>query len=315
MAIDVFADPQCRLHRGYLPLAERPERLDGLIALFAALGLATRPAVPASDDALALAHDLAYVRHVRALSHHRLLGQFGDYAASLASPYLQHYLRPMASTFTAATHAAGSVLAAVSAALATPRYRGFCAVRPPGHHAGPARGEGFCFFNNTALGALHAARAGLRTAIVDFDHHHGNGTQAIVESRGDDAILFVSSHWEGCKYAQAARHTPHRRTIQVPIASGSRIEAVGDGYARAALPALRQFRPDLLILSAGFDMHEEDPLSSVRMRSEDYATLTGRIAEAAGSDGALRIVSVLEGGYRVPALRDCVRHHLAALDA
>jgi acetoin utilization deacetylase AcuC-like enzyme len=315
MALKIFLDPRCGGHRGYFPLAERPARLDALADLFAALGHSVHAAPPATREMLEAAHDPAYVAHVAASSRRRIAGQLGDFAASLASPYLQWYLRPMAGTWEAATRAAGAVCQAVDEAAASPRYRAFCAVRPPGHHAGPARGEGFCFFNNVAVGALRAAGRGLRVAIVDFDHHHGNGTQAVVESRGRGDVLLVSSHYAGCKYARRSG-APARSSevVAIPVPAGSRMAEVGALYRARAIPALRAFQPDLLMISAGFDMHKDDPLSSIRMESADYFELTRMLVDAAAETGCDRVVSVLEGGYRGEALREGVAHHLRALE-
>lgn len=162
--------------------------------------------------------------------------------------------------------------------------------------------------NNVAVGAAHAVDKGMRVAIVDFDRHHGNGTEQIIREKNLRNIFFASSYQEGCKYAP---ETPvdSGNILHVPIPKGSGMSTIKALYNEKVAAGLRAFAPDLLLISAGFDMHESDPLSSVRLRSADYFDLTKILTKAANCP----VISVLEGGYDEKALNQCVGFHLAGL--
>ena len=162
--------------------------------------------------------------------------------------------------------------------------------------------------NNVAVGAAHAVAKGLRVAIVDFDRHHGNGTERILRDKNLGQIFFASSYQEGCKYAPA-NAVDEENILHLPIPKGSTMREVKALYNEKVVAGLRAFAPDLLMISAGFDMHESDPLSSVRLRSQDYFDLTRILTQATQCP----VVSVLEGGYDERALNHCVGFHLAGL--
>ena len=324
MKLGVFSDLDCEAHRGYAFLAEKPQRLEELRVLFRESGLEILPAKPATPAMLELAHHPAYVAHIEALSKKRMTGQLGDFVAGKRSAYLQYYLRPMEGTYRAATAAAGCVVEAVQEVIAGKLDRAFCAVRPPGHHAGVMSGEGFCFFNNVAIGALTAARMGKRVAIVDFDRHHGNGTQQIVEERGRGKVLLVSSFRDNCKYAKELKHKPPGRNIvTIPVSAQCDFEQVRLLYEAQALPAIKAFKPDLLMFSAGFDMHKNDKLKDgMLLESADFEPLTEMVIKAAAKTCGSKVVSVLEGGYKsrtakngdaLWGLKESVAFHLKAL--
>ncbi len=214
----------------------------------------------------------------------------------------------------AALHAAGAVIAAVDAVVAGQATNAFCAVRPPGHHAEPGRGMGFCLFNNIAAGALHARAAhGLeKIAVVDFDVHHGNGTQAVFES--DPGLLFASTH-EFPLYpgTGAATETGVGNVFNVPLDSGSGSAEFRAGVEDRILPALRAFRPDLILVSAGFDAHARDPLASLRLVEDDYSWITRELCAIAGELCDGRLVATLEGGYDLEALAASVSAHVREL--
>ena len=214
----------------------------------------------------------------------------------------------------AALRAAGAIVAAVDAVATGEASNAFCAVRPPGHHAEPGRSMGFCLFNNVAVGALHARAAhGLeKVAVIDFDVHHGNGTQAMFEA--DENLFFASTH-EYPLYpgTGAASETGVGNIVNVPLDPGSGSEAFRRGIERVILPALRSFSPDMIMISAGFDAHARDPLATLRFEEEDYEWVTGKIREAAAELCGGRIVSTLEGGYDLDALADSVTAHVGAL--
>jgi acetoin utilization deacetylase AcuC-like enzyme len=214
----------------------------------------------------------------------------------------------------AALHAAGAIIAAVDAVVAGQATNAFCAVRPPGHHAEPGRGMGFCLFNNIAAGALHA-RAVYRLdkiAVVDFDVHHGNGTQAVFES--DPGLLFASTH-EYPLYpgTGAASETGVGNVFNVPLTSGSGSAEFRAGIEDRILPALRAFRPDLILVSAGFDAHARDPLASLRLVEDDFAWITRELCAIAGELCDGRLVATLEGGYDLEALAASVSAHVREL--
>ena len=213
----------------------------------------------------------------------------------------------------AALRAAGAACAAVDAVLGGAARRAFCAVRPPGHHAEPDRAMGFCLFNNAAVGAAHALAAhGLqRVAVLDFDVHHGNGTQAAFAKEA--RVLFVSSHQSPLYPGTgAASETGVGNIVNMPLAPGTG----GAGFRAAwdgAFDRVESFHPELIVVSAGFDAHRRDPLAGLALVEEDFAWITRRIAEVADGSCAGRVVSTLEGGYDMDALAASAAAHVAAL--
>ena len=214
----------------------------------------------------------------------------------------------------AALRAAGAAVAAVDAVLSGKTRRAFCAVRPPGHHATRDAAMGFCLFNNIAVAALHALdKHGLeRVAIVDFDVHHGNGTQAIFER--DPRVLFASSHqWPLYPETGARNETGVGNIVNMPLP----VEAEGVLFRRAwadvLLPAVDDFRPQLLLVSAGFDAHWRDPLAQLRLQAGDYTWISEELVALANRHCGGRMVSSLEGGYDLQALRECSVIHVQEL--
>jgi acetoin utilization deacetylase AcuC-like enzyme len=214
----------------------------------------------------------------------------------------------------AALRAAGAVVAAVDAVLAGDARAAFCAVRPPGHHATPDRAMGFCLFDNVAVGAAHALAAhGLkRVAIADFDVHHGNGTQAIFER--EPRVLYVSSH-QSPLYPETGREDERGagNVANGCLSAGDGSHAFRELWDGRLLPRLHAFRPQLVLVSAGFDAHRDDPLANLQLGSEDYAWLTARLAGLARAHAGGRLVSALEGGYDLAALAACTAAHVGAL--
>ncbi|MEE2969623.1 MAG: histone deacetylase family protein [Pseudomonadota bacterium] len=216
----------------------------------------------------------------------------------------------------AALRAAGALIGAVDAVVSGEVENAFCAIRPPGHHAEPTHGMGFCLFNNVAIAAAHArAEHGLeKIAVVDFDVHHGNGTQSYFEE--DPALFFGSTH-EYPLYpgTGAASETGVGNIFNAPLSSGSGSEAFRARMDDLILPGLREFGPDLILISAGFDGHERDPLATLRLHEDDYGWVTGRIREIAGEHCDGRVISTLEGGYDLDALAASAAAHVHALIA
>ena len=218
------------------------------------------------------------------------------------------------STWEVVLRAVGGTLQAVDKVLDGEVRNAFVACRPPGHHAESERAMGFCLFNNIGIGARHAQKKhGLkRVAIVDFDVHHGNGTQEIFYS--DPSVLYASTHqmplYPG---TGAARETGVGNIFNAPLAPGDGGAKLREAFEGKILPALDTFKPELIIVSAGFDAHERDPLGSLRMVESDYAWVTRKLMELAEKNCEGRLVSVLEGGYDLQGLSGSVAAHVGEL--
>lgn len=216
----------------------------------------------------------------------------------------------------AALRAAGAVIAAVDAVVAGEGANAFCAVRPPGHHAEPDRAMGFCLFNSVAVGALRArAVHGLeRVAVVDFDVHHGNGTQAMFER--DPALFYASTHqYPLYPGTGAVGERGVGNIVNVPLRPGAGSADFRRGVEATILPALDEFRPALILISAGFDAHRRDPLAQLMLVEDDYRWITERLLDCAARHAKGRVVSTLEGGYDLQALAASAAAHVLALMA
>lgn len=210
----------------------------------------------------------------------------------------------------AALRAAGAVEEATRRVLAGETKRVFCAVRPPGHHAEPRQAMGFCLYNNVAVGVASALATGVkRVAIVDFDVHHGNGTEAIFS--GDERVLYCSLFQH--PFYPGSGTEPPANGVFVPLSAGTAGPEYRKAFTTRIIPALQQFAPELIFISAGFDAHAGDPLAGMTLEDADYAWLTGKIVETAEQSARGRIISVLEGGYNLDALRSATHAHLQAL--
>lgn len=216
----------------------------------------------------------------------------------------------------AALRAAGAVIAAVDAVIAGDAATAFCAVRPPGHHAEPRHAMGFCLFNNVAIAARRAqAVHGIaRVAVIDFDVHHGNGTQAAF---AEDPSLFYASTHQMPLYPGTgdANENGLGNIVNVPLAPMSGSREFRDAITRRILPALDEFRPELVLISAGFDAHRNDPLAQLMLVEADYAWVTDELITLAARHGHGRVVSSLEGGYDLGALAGSVAAHVGRLMA
>lgn len=221
-------------------------------------------------------------------------------------------------SYVTALRAVGGVLNAVDEVMSGRLKRAFCAVRPPGHHASASKGMGFCLFNNIALGARHAQRrhGAAKVAVVDWDVHHGNGTQDIFYE--DGSVFFASTHqspWY--PFTGHAEETGEGEgayaTLNLPLAAGAGIQEFSKVFEERLLPALDEFKPDLIMISAGFDSRIQDPLGRFRLTDEDFALLTSRLRSLADMHCEGRLVSVLEGGYNLEGLASAVSSHVGAL--
>jgi acetoin utilization deacetylase AcuC-like enzyme len=301
--IALYTHPDMLEHRPGAHHPERPERLTAVLdALADASGLdLDRRAAPLVEQAdLERVHPAGFVGAMAAAAPAQGLMQIdGDTAMSPGS-------------LTAARRAAGAVVAAVRAVAGGEIERAFCAVRPPGHHAEPDRAMGFCLFSNIAVAARAAQMAGLeRVAVVDFDVHHGNGTQAVVET--DPSLFFASVHQWPC-YPGSGR--PSERGVgnvsNAVVPPGAAREAWRTAFEGLMAP-LDAFAPDLILVSAGFDAHAHDPLAEQRLEEGDYAWATRAIMAVARARCGGRIVSSLEGGYDLRALGQSALAHVQAL--
>ena len=292
---------------------ECPERLDAIEdrLLTGGLGLVLerRDAPAASPDDIELAHARMHVAGLRGMGH-----ELADHIKAGGRGYAQidpdTLMNPH--TWNAALRAAGAVLAATDAVMAGELENAFCAVRPPGHHACRDRSMGFCFFNNVAIGAKYALeRHGLeRVAIVDFDVHHGNGTEDIFT--GDNRVLMVS-FFQHPFYPYSGADTNAPNMVNLPVPAYTRGMAIRELIEQAWMPRLEEFKPEMIFVSAGFDAHREDDLGQMGLVESDYAWITLRVKEIAKKYAKGRIVSSLEGGYNLSALGRSVDAHLRVL--
>ncbi len=301
----------CQFHVPYPFTSEKSARHSAVRILHEIHGCQFQENIPATAQQLERAHSPTYLRTLmKTQGMSRIMGILYAYN----NPHLQWYTAPFGISFTAAKYAAGAVCAGVHAVLGNYSKRAFCAIRPPGHHAGQNYGEGFCILNNVAIGALEALKQGARVAIIDFDRHHGNGTEEIIANAHNEELLFISSYQADCKYA--SRYTPRdgtSKTVRVPLPLGSTGKEVLALYSSQVVPLIEQHHPDIIIISAGFDLHKKDALRpQVCLDTNDYTHLTRLIVRTAHKMGA-GIVSVLEGGYTVPSLFECINTHIAEL--
>ncbi len=215
-------------------------------------------------------------------------------------------------SYQAALHAAGAVVLGVDLVMARKVENAFCNIRPPGHHAERARAMGFCIFNNVAVGAAHALlHHGLqRVAIADFDVHHGNGTEAIFR---DEARVLLCSTFQHPFYPYVGTEGCNDHIISVPLSAGTGGEEFRAGVTQHWLPALERFRPEFVLISAGFDAHRDDDMAMLNLTESDYAWVTDELKSIAGKYAQGRIVSALEGGYELHALARSALAHIKAL--
>ena len=291
--------------------ANHPESADRLRAIEAALDGVEFQLLSRMDAPRASAEQICRVHPKQHIDRMELSSQ---QAGTGAPVFLDADTVLSTGSFEAALRAAGAACAGVDAVLAGDTGNAFCATRPPGHHAEPAKAMGFCLFNNVAIGARQALTyAGVdRVAIVDFDVHHGNGTQAVFES---DASCFYASSHQAPHYpgTGAAHETGVGNILNVPLASGAGTPEIRAAYEGQVLPALERFAPDMLFISAGFDAHVADPLAGLMFSTADYEYLTDLLCHFAADHCQGRLVSALEGGYNLDALADSVAAHVQTL--
>lgn len=306
-----FSHPACLEHDPRVHMPEHPDTPERLLAIERYLGAQgwlgweRREAPPASDDQLELIHDAAQVERIKEMS--RAGGGEIDPDTFVGD-----------ASFRAALHAAGGACEMTRALFAGESSLGFCGVRPSGHHAEPARAMGFCLFNNVAIAAELAIRelGARRVFIVDWDVHHGNGTAEAFRRRSD--VLFASIHQSGIfpgtgSLSDVGSGRGEGYTINLPVPAGSGEDLWLSLLEYIVLPAAQAFEPELVLISAGFDAHRDDPLAGCRLETSSFAEMARHVRDLATSLGAPLGV-VLEGGYKPEILAQCVAATLVALD-
>ena len=308
-----FTHGDCRKHEMGRGHPESPQRLDAIADRLLASGvgdaLDRREAPPAALADIELAHARMFVAGLRGLSD-GLRDQMA--AGGPAHTQIDPDTSINVHTWDAALRAVGLVLAATDAVIAGELENAFCAVRPPGHHAGRNEAMGFCFLNNVAIAAKYALQRHRlqRVAIVDFDVHHGNGTEDIVA--GDDRILMVS-FYQHPLYPEGGSRSNAANLVNLPVPAYTRGAEIREMVESAWIPRLEAHRPEMIFISAGFDAHREDDLGQLGLVEQDYAWITSRLKDVASRHAKGRIVSSLEGGYNLSALGRSVEAHLRVL--
>ncbi len=308
MTTALITHPACLLHEMPRGHPERPERLKEVLNALTGEAFAQllRKTAPKTDeDALARVHSRDFIREILDSIPQSGFAQLDS--DTIASP----------GTGEAILRAAGAVVLGVDMVMAAEVKNAFCAVRPPGHHATPTRAMGFCLFNNVAVGALHArAVHGLkRIAVVDFDVHHGNGTQDMFTR---DANLFYGSTHQSPLYPGTGRADETgvaHNIVNVPLPPGAGGKEFRRAFELVILPALARFEPEFVIISAGFDAHRDDPLAQLRLDESDFGWATEVVCALAERSCQGRVVSALEGGYDLEATARSAAAHVRALMA
>jgi acetoin utilization deacetylase AcuC-like enzyme len=299
----VMYHDDCRAHETGKRHPESPARIDAVLgAMDGIAGIERLPAPLATEEQVLRAHDADYWAGLQAVDTSE--GRVFIDADTVLGP----------DSIDAALRGSGAACFALDQVYGGKSRNAFCAVRPPGHHAEGNAAMGFCLINHVAVAARHAqhAHGAARVAIVDFDVHHGNGSQAIFKDSAD--VLFVSSHqiplYPGTGYPD---EIGAGNILNIPLAAGDGGPAFRSAWTSLGLPALHAHEPDVILVSAGFDGHADDPLGQLELLEDDFAWITGEICAYADEACGGRVVSVLEGGYNLDALAASARAHVTAL--
>ena len=304
MTTAFITHPACKLHDMGADHPESPQRLGAIKDRLIASGL----------DSLLQHHEAPLVKRDALLRVHResYVAEIEAKAPRTGSVQLDPDTSMNPHSLEAARRAAGAVVLGVDLVMAGQVQNAFCAVRPPGHHALSNRSMGFCIFNNVAVAAAHArAVHGIkRVAILDFDVHHGNGTEEIFS---DEPDVMLCSTFQHPYYPYQGADTISDHIINSPIAANSGGKEFREAVMRDWIPNVKKFEPELILISAGFDAHKDDPLAYLKLTEDDYRWVTGEIMKLANEFCKGRIVSSLEGGYNLDALGRSVTEHIRVL--
>ncbi len=304
MATAFITHPHCRKHDMGAYHPECPERLaaieDQLIASGVGQHLVHHEAPAASISSIARVHAMEYISHIRSSS------------PAAGTVHLDPDTAMNPHTWDAALHAAGAAVLATDLVMSRQVESAFCSVRPPGHHATRDRAMGFCLFNNVAIAAKHALEHhGLeRVAIVDFDVHHGNGTE---DAFSDDPRALMVSTFQHPFYPYSGTEDPAPNMVNVPLPAGAGSLPFRQAVTEQWLPALEEHRPQMVFFSAGFDAHVDDDMAMLRLVDADYAWVTAQVKAIADKHAEGRMVSLLEGGYNLSALARGVVAHIKVM--
>jgi acetoin utilization deacetylase AcuC-like enzyme len=306
MSTLLFSHPACLDHLTPPGHPERPDRMRAVAQVLGESrfdGLVREEAPEGTLDLVTLCHDEHYVEELRRIAPDKgLIYLDGDTSMSPG-------------TWEAVMRGVGGAVAATDAVMSGTSSNAFVAMRPPGHHAETSKPMGFCFFDHAAIAARHAQRKyGIaRAAVVDFDVHHGNGTQDIFWA--DPTMMYCSTHQMPLFPGTGAsgERGDHDTIVNAPLAPNDGAAKFRAAFENLILPQLTKFAPEMIIISAGFDAHRRDPLANINLDAEDFGWVTRRLMDVADKSAGGRIVSVLEGGYDLQGLKESVAAHVTAL--
>jgi len=304
MTTAILTHPDCAQHEMGEGHPESPMRLKAILAALESSGLAAKLAMHEAPP--------AQREHLERVHHAEHVDMVFEAAPERGYAYLDPDTSMNPKSLSAALRAAGAVVRATDMVIGGEASNAFCAVRPPGHHATPQRPMGFCIFNNVAIGAMHAIeRHGLeRVCVLDFDVHHGNGTE---DAFHEDPRVMLCSTFQHPYYPYCGADSGNEHIVNVPLPAMTDGRGFREAVERFWLPALESFGPQMVFVSAGFDAHRDDPLAYLKLDDADYRWVTEKLMDVAQRHAKGRVVSTLEGGYNTEALGRCVVEHVRVL--
>jgi len=304
MTTAILTHPDCAQHEMGEGHPESPMRLKAILAALESSGLAAKLTMHEAPP--------AQREHLERVHHAEHVDMVFEAAPERGYAYLDPDTSMNPKSLSAALRAAGAVVRATDMVIGGEASNAFCAVRPPGHHATPQRPMGFCIFNNVAIGAMHAIeRHGLeRVCVLDFDVHHGNGTE---DAFHEDPRVMLCSTFQHPYYPYCGADSGNEHIVNVPLPAMTDGRGFREAVERFWLPALESFGPQMVFVSAGFDAHRDDPLAYLKLDDADYRWVTEKLMDVADRHAKGRVVSTLEGGYNTEALGRCVVEHVRVL--